>query len=69
MSDHKGAAMLLPGLSPAQEPLADRGYDTRYDRGAQALLLGQLHRSYRRVLAGIVSPEPGLRGEQYKSVT
>jgi transposase len=28
MSDHKGAAMLLPTLPPAQELLADRGYDS-----------------------------------------
>ena len=28
MSDHKGAAMLLPALPPARELLGDRGYDS-----------------------------------------
>jgi len=28
MSDHRGAAMMLPALPPARELLADRGYDS-----------------------------------------
>jgi transposase len=28
MSDHKGAALILPALPPAREMLADRGYDS-----------------------------------------
>jgi transposase len=28
MSDHRGAAMILPALPPARELLADRGYDS-----------------------------------------
>jgi len=28
MSDHKGAALILPALPPARELLADRGYDS-----------------------------------------
>ena len=34
MSDHKGAAMMLPGLPPARELLADRGYDSNRFRAA-----------------------------------
>jgi transposase len=34
MSDHKGAAMMLPGLPPARELLADRGYDSNRVRTA-----------------------------------
>ena len=34
MNDHKGARLLLPALPPAQELLADRGYDSRRFRDA-----------------------------------
>ena len=34
MSDHKGAAMMLPALPPARELLADRGYDSNRFRAA-----------------------------------
>jgi len=34
MSDHRGAAMLLPELPPARELLADRGYDSNRFRAA-----------------------------------
>jgi transposase len=36
MSDHRGAAMLLPALPPARELLADRGYDSNRFRAALA---------------------------------
>ena len=36
MSDHRGAAMLLPALPPARELLADRGYDSNRFRTALA---------------------------------
>ena len=32
MSDHKGAAMILPALPPARELLGDRGYDSNWFR-------------------------------------
>ena len=32
MSDHKGARLMLPGLPPARELLADRGYDSNHFR-------------------------------------
>jgi transposase len=32
MSDHTGAAMLLPALPPAKHLLADRGYDSNWFR-------------------------------------
>jgi transposase len=34
MSDHKGAALLLPALPPARELIADRGYDSNNFRVA-----------------------------------
>ena len=34
MNDHKGARLLLPVLPPAQELLADRGYDSSKFRAA-----------------------------------
>jgi transposase len=34
MSDHKGAALLLPALPPARELLGDRGYDSNRFRTA-----------------------------------
>ena len=34
MSDHKGAALLLPVLPPARELLGDRGYDSNRFRAA-----------------------------------
>ena len=34
MSDHKGAALILPTLPPAKELLADRGYDSNSFRAA-----------------------------------
>ena len=34
MSDHKGAALILPALPPAQHPIADRGYDSNRFRAA-----------------------------------
>ena len=34
MSDHRGAALLLPALPPACELLADRGYDSNRFRDA-----------------------------------
>lgn len=34
MSDHKGAAIVLPALPPAQELIADRGYDSNHFRAA-----------------------------------
>ena len=34
MSDHKGAALLLPALPPASELLGDRGYDSNRFRTA-----------------------------------
>jgi transposase len=34
MSDHKGAALILPALPPARELLADRGYDSNRFRAA-----------------------------------
>ena len=34
MSDHKRAAMMLPGLPSARELLADRGYDSNRFRAA-----------------------------------
>ena len=36
MSDHKGAALLLPVLPPAQHLIADRGYDSGSFRQALA---------------------------------
>lgn len=36
MSDHRGAAMMLPALPPARELLADRGYDSNRFRAALA---------------------------------
>ena len=38
MSDHRGAAMMLPALPAAREMLADRGYDSSHFRAA---LLGR----------------------------
>ncbi len=32
MSDHKGAALILPVLPPARELLGDRGYDSNWFR-------------------------------------
>ena len=32
MSDHKGAAMILPALPPARALLGDRGYDSNWFR-------------------------------------
>ena len=34
MSDHKGAALILPALPPARELIADRGYDSNRFRAA-----------------------------------
>jgi putative transposase len=34
MSDHRGAALVLPALPPAQELIADRGYDSNRFRAA-----------------------------------
>ena len=34
MSDHRGAALILPALPPAQELIADRGYDSNRFRAA-----------------------------------
>ena len=34
MSDHKGAALILPGLPPARELIGDRGYDSNRFRAA-----------------------------------
>ena len=34
MSDHGGAAILLPILPPARELLGDRGYDSNHFRQA-----------------------------------
>ena len=34
MSDHKGAALILPRLPPARELLGDRGYDSGWFRAA-----------------------------------
>lgn len=34
MSDHKGAALLLPALPPARDLLGDRGYDSNHFRAA-----------------------------------
>ena len=34
MSDHKGAALLLPALPPARELLGDRGYDSNRFRAS-----------------------------------
>jgi transposase len=36
MSDHRGAAMMLPALPPARELLADRGYDSNRFRAGLA---------------------------------
>jgi transposase len=36
MSDHKGAAMMLPALPSARELIADRGYDSSWFRAALA---------------------------------
>jgi transposase len=37
MSDHKGAALILPALPPAGELIADRGYDSnRFRAGLRA---------------------------------
>ncbi|MDB5371344.1 MAG: transposase [Roseomonas sp.] len=36
MSDHKGAALMLPALQQAKEPLGDKGYDS--NRFRQALI-------------------------------
>jgi transposase len=36
MSDHRGAAMLLPVLPATRELLADRGYDSNHFRAALA---------------------------------
>lgn len=36
MSDHRGAAIMLPALPPARELLADRGYDSNRFRAALA---------------------------------
>ena len=34
MSDHKGAALILPGLPPVRELIGDRGYDSNRFRAA-----------------------------------
>jgi len=34
MSDHKGAALILPALPPASELIGDRGYDSNRFRAA-----------------------------------
>ncbi len=34
MSDHRGAALMLPRLPPARDLIADRGYDSRRFRAA-----------------------------------
>lgn len=34
LSDHKGAALLLPALPPARELLGDRGYDSNWFRAS-----------------------------------
>ena len=34
MSDHKGAALILPALPPARELIGDRGYDSNRFRAA-----------------------------------
>ena len=34
MSDHKGAALILPGLPPARELIGDRGYHSNRFRAA-----------------------------------
>jgi transposase len=36
MSDHKGAALMLPALPPARELIGDRGYDSGWFRTALA---------------------------------
>ena len=36
MSDHKGAALMLPALPPARELIGDRGYDSGWFRSALA---------------------------------
>jgi transposase len=36
MSDHKGAALMLPKLPPARELIGDRGYDSGWFRTALA---------------------------------
>ena len=36
MSDHRGAAMILPALPPARDLLADRGYDSNRFRAGLA---------------------------------
>ena len=36
MSDHKGAAMMLPALPPARERIGDRGYDSSWFRAVLA---------------------------------
>ena len=36
MSNHKGAALLLPALRPAHELLGDRGYASNRSRAALA---------------------------------
>ena len=36
MSDHRGAALMLPRLPPARELIGDRGYDSRRYRDALA---------------------------------
>ena len=36
VSDHKGAALLLPALPQARELLGDRGYDSNWFRAALA---------------------------------
>lgn len=36
MSDHRGAALMLPRLPPARDLIADRGYDSRHFRAALA---------------------------------
>ena len=36
MSDHKGAALMLPALPPARELIGDRGYDSGWFRAALA---------------------------------
>jgi hypothetical protein len=36
MSDYKGAALMLPALPTAKEPLADKGYDADWFRAVLA---------------------------------
>ena len=43
MSDHKGAAILLPALPPAPVLIADRGYDSNRFRAALGSRLVHVH--------------------------